>query len=78
MKSDAEKTVAGGEQITIAAFFKKSDRDGDGKLSRQEFRRKAIFNNVDGDGFASKKEVRAYFARRRGSEEIDNKSESTR
>lgn len=72
--------MAGGEQITIAAFFKKSDRDGDGKLSRQEFRRKAIFNNVDtdGDGFASKKEVRAYFARRRGSEKIDNKSESTR
>ncbi|MCP4042131.1 MAG: EF-hand domain-containing protein, partial [Gammaproteobacteria bacterium] len=53
--AEARKTAAG----TLA----KQDRDGDGKISRQEWRKKRIFHSVDlnGDGYVSLEELEIRF-----------------
>jgi cephalosporin-C deacetylase-like acetyl esterase len=47
------------------AWFKAADKNGDGKLSREEAPNKAVFGDVDtdGDGFASLAEVNAWLAK---------------
>jgi dienelactone hydrolase/cytochrome c553 len=49
-----------------AAWFKQADKDGDGRLSREEAPNKAVFDDVDtdGDGFASVKELQVWLAKR--------------
>jgi arylsulfatase A-like enzyme len=51
----------------IAERFKQFDRNGDGKLTRDEFPQPDAFAEVDadGDGIATVEEVRAWFAKRR-------------
>ena len=46
-------------------WFAKADKDGDGKLSREEFWNPDNFGKVDadGDGFATLKELQAWFAK---------------
>jgi dienelactone hydrolase/cytochrome c553 len=48
------------------AWFNPADKDGDGKLSREEAPNKDLFTDVDtdGDGFASLAEVKAWLAKR--------------
>lgn len=52
--------------VQIPAWFKAADKDGDGKLSREEAPNKEVFGDVDtdSDGFASLKEVQAWLAKR--------------
>lgn len=49
-----------------AAWFKQADKDGDGRLSREEAPDKAVFDDVDtdGDGFASVSELQVWLAKR--------------
>ncbi|MEZ6087899.1 MAG: hypothetical protein R3C05_07725 [Pirellulaceae bacterium] len=48
-----------------AVWFKQADKDGDGRLSREEAPNKAVFDDVDtdGDGFASVKELQVWLAK---------------
>jgi hypothetical protein len=48
--------------------FKNADANQDGKLSREEYPQKELFNAVDAnqDGQATLEEVRAYYQQRRG------------
>lgn len=59
---------AGASGTRLAEAFRSADRDGDGKLSAEEFPRPDAFKEVDrdGDGFATPDEVRAYYRNRRG------------
>jgi arylsulfatase A-like enzyme len=52
----------------IDASFQKSDANQDGKLTREEYPQKEIFDAVDAnqDGQATLEEVRAYYQQRRG------------
>jgi hypothetical protein len=51
----------------IDEIFQAADRDGDARLSRDEFPRPAIFSAIDadGDGFVTINEVRAYYSTQR-------------
>jgi Ca2+-binding EF-hand superfamily protein len=54
----------------MQAALKTADKDGDGKLSREEFPQPAVFKDVDkdGDGFATREEIQAFYAGRRNQE----------
>jgi Ca2+-binding EF-hand superfamily protein len=56
--------AAGGR---MQAALKAADKNGDGKLSREEFPQPAIFKEIDkdNDGFATRAEIQAYYAARR-------------
>lgn len=71
-KADAAKSKKGGATAGAAGArleetFRAADRNGDGRLSREEYPQAAVFDTVDAnhDGFATLEEVRAYFAARR-------------
>jgi hypothetical protein len=51
---------------SLQEIFRNADRDGDGRLSAEEFPQPRVFQNVDanGDGFATLEEVRAYYQSR--------------
>lgn len=50
----------------VEEAFKAADKNGDGKLTREEYPQPGVFNAVDADkdGFATPEEVRAYFRNR--------------
>ncbi|MCA9121639.1 MAG: sulfatase-like hydrolase/transferase [Planctomycetaceae bacterium] len=52
----------------IDEAFNAADKNGDGKLSRDEYPQPSVFDAVDAnkDGFATMEEVRAYFRNRQG------------
>jgi arylsulfatase A-like enzyme len=59
--------AAGGR---MQAALKAADKNGDGKLSREEYPQPAVFKDIDkdGDGFATREEIQAYYAGRRNQE----------
>ena len=61
-----DKSPAPQGNLRDAAWFKQADKDGDGRLSREEAPNKAVFDDVDtdGDGFASVKELQVWLAKR--------------
>ncbi len=64
----SQDTARGAEtRPRLREIFTNADTDGDGKLSKSEFPRPAIFAEVDsnGDGFVTWDEVRAYFGSQR-------------
>ena len=65
--ADDERPAPPGN-LRDAAWFKQADKDGDGRLSREEAPNKAVFNDVDtdGDGFASVNELQVWLAARGG------------
>lgn len=64
--SAPQSTAKAGNRVDDA--FKKADANQDGKLSREEYPQKEVFDAVDAnqDGFATLVEVRAYYQKRRG------------
>ena len=60
----ASKPRAGARLETA---FRNADKNGDGKVSADEYPQPAVFKDVDsnGDGFATLEEVKAFFAERR-------------
>ena len=60
---DAPQQATGAPAIQDAPWFKKSDKDGDGKLSLKEFWDAELFVKVDSnqDGFATPAELRDYY-----------------
>ena len=59
--------AAGGR---MQAALKAADKNGDGKLTREEYPQPAVFKDIDkdGDGFATREEIQAYYAGRRNQE----------
>ena len=53
----------------VAEALKTADKDNDGKLTREEYPQKDLFDAVDAnkDGFATLEEVQTYYRNRRGS-----------
>lgn len=51
----------------IAEALKHADKNGDGKLTREEYPQKELFDVIDAnkDGFATTEEIRAYYAKQR-------------
>jgi arylsulfatase A-like enzyme len=66
LKDDATPRRRRATANRIDEAFKAADKNGDGKLSRDEYPQPGVFNTVDADtdGFATPKEVRAYFRNR--------------
>jgi arylsulfatase A-like enzyme len=60
------RPTAAGSRVDDA--FKQADANGDGKLTREEYPQKEVFDAVDAnqDGSATLEEVRAYYQKRRG------------
>lgn len=58
----------------IDEAFKTADKNGDGKLARDEYPQPKVFDAVDADhdGFATPPEVRAYYQRRRGQRQTND------
>ena len=54
------------ELAKAVEVLKSLDKNGDGKLSHDEYPQPGAFNTIDADkdGFATPKEVRAYFRNR--------------
>ena len=63
----AAKKGTPGAGNRMQAALKTADKNGDGKLSRDEFPQPAIFKEIDkdNDGFATREEIQAYYAARR-------------
>jgi dienelactone hydrolase/cytochrome c553 len=61
-----DKSPAPQGNLRDAAWFKQADKDGDGRLSREEAPSKGVFDDVDtdGDGFASVNELQVWLAKR--------------
>jgi arylsulfatase A-like enzyme len=59
-------TVKAGNRVAEA--LKTADKDNDGKLTREEYPQKDLFDSVDAnkDGFATLEEVQTYYRNRRG------------
>jgi len=66
--ANRNRTPAAGSRMQAA--LKTADKNGDGKLSSDEYPQPAVFKNIDkdGDGFASREEIQAYYASRRNQE----------
>jgi hypothetical protein len=64
-KAKGNATSAAGSRIQEA--LKAADKNGDGKLSQEEFPQPAIFKDVDkdNDGFATREEIQSYYTARR-------------
>ncbi|MCY2976728.1 MAG: sulfatase-like hydrolase/transferase [Planctomycetota bacterium] len=64
-KAKGKATSAAGSRIQEA--LKTADKNGDGKLSQEEYPQPAIFKDVDkdNDGFATREEIQAYYQARR-------------
>ena len=64
--STPKSTPKAGSRVDDA--FKKADANNDGKLTREEYPQKEVFDAVDAnqDGSATLEEVRAYYQKRRG------------
>jgi hypothetical protein len=66
--ANRHRTPAAGSRMQAA--LKTADKNGDGKLSSDEYPQPAVFKNIDKDrdGFASREEIQAYYASRRNQE----------
>jgi hypothetical protein len=66
--ANRRSTPAGGGRAQAA--LKGADKNGDGKLSREEYPQPAVFKDIDkdNDGFATREEIQAYYAVRRNQE----------
>jgi peroxiredoxin len=66
-KQHEDRTAVAGD--FLAAAFKKADRNGDGKVTAEEFPKRKLFKRLDdnGDGLVTLDEARSVLRKRRGS-----------